>query len=200
MPATPGTDSLPLARLSGAPSEPAPKGISTTIADGLEAFRGLEEVEEEDEEAGAARPPAGQLARWRCPLCIDVPWVAEGPTWKGVYARKATHLRRAHPAEMVDLLRNRTPPPAVIEATTVIPPAQRQWTCGLCDAGLPTLGTNQAKLSRKAHWQACHGDVSFDEFCRSVVTKRNLAVQQAIEVGVRGKGALPRRLEQEHGW
>ena len=27
MPATPGTDSVPLARLSGVPSEPAPKGI-----------------------------------------------------------------------------------------------------------------------------------------------------------------------------
>ena len=183
MPATPGTASLPLALPSGAEDRLVPKGISTTIADGLEELRGMEENEEEQEEkeeaAGTAPPPAGRLPSWRCPLCIEVPWVAEAPKWKGVYARKATHLRKAHPEEAVALLRNRAPPPTLIEATTALPPAQREWTCGMCDAGLPTLGRAQGRLSRRRHWQTCHDDVSFEEFCRREVTKRNLAVQQS---------------------
>ncbi|CAK0891341.1 unnamed protein product, partial [Prorocentrum cordatum] len=84
----------------------------------------------------------------------------------------------AHPEEAEALLRNRAPPPTLIEATTALPPAQREWTCGLCDAGLPTLGRAQGRLSRRSHWQKCHDDVSFEEFCRKVVMKRNLAVQQ----------------------
>ncbi|CAK0848374.1 unnamed protein product, partial [Prorocentrum cordatum] len=82
-------------------------------------------------------------------------------------------------------------------ATTALPPAQREWTCGLCDAGLPTLGRAQGRLSRRSHWQKCHDDVSFEGFCRKVVTKRNLAVQQE-RFPEHALVALPYRGHAEH--
>ena len=111
-------------------------------------------------------PPAdNKVPTWTCPVCGFQNFNAYGAK----SAAKIHHFKHAHP----DIPKHIYAPglkTAPFEASPLIPAAQRDWSCVLCDYGLPTLAPAERLRAIKKHIKDHHPE----ETCRSMVYKRQI--------------------------
>ena len=104
--------------------------------------------------------------QWKCP--ISTCGLLLKGTYSGVAQARYFHVRRAH-AELPPERFHQEDPIDPIETSPLLPASQRDWSCPLCDHGLPAVASQVRKRAIRAHCSKFHPKETLKSLSRLVL-------------------------------